>query len=151
MPCTAIHTYAHISTKAIRPPYLLLTSGMIDRAFTATHRLFSHTDCPACVCVCALVCVWTCSMWVSLMFTAGRELCISLVCAFGRVWDRENTFISLWDSKSTLRLKVAALRLNDGFCCWEKRGWQKKREREVGEESRNEEWWEEIAGFVYVF
>ena len=67
MACTAARTCTHT------PP--TPTSGMIDGAFTATHRLFSHPDCPTNVCV--YVCV--CSMWGFLMCAVGTQLCFSLL------------------------------------------------------------------------
>lgn len=50
--------HTHTFTKAIKGPNLLSTSGMIDKTFTTTCRLFSHTDCMClCVCVHTRICV----------------------------------------------------------------------------------------------
>lgn len=83
--CTLLYT-AHTFTKAIRGPYLLSTPGMIDKTFTATCRLFSHTDCVClCVClsvhvrICVLVCICSRCVCVFLSATAGKKLCILLL------------------------------------------------------------------------
>lgn len=56
---------------------------MIDGAFTATHRLFSHTDCTACVCVCAHICVDVFHVGFSKLHNTKGVVCVSLMCAKG--------------------------------------------------------------------
>lgn len=103
---------------------------MIDRAFTATCRLFSHTDYPTYVCTHVFV-------WTPCVTTEGWQVCISFLCErvaqvqfAAATHDKEtcvcvyvSVCVCVWSkSKITLRLKVAMSFLNDDLWHFEKRG-----------------------------